>query len=184
MTQTSKPFSILVGIDYSTASELALDRAFEVATGHPNAELHVVHVVPTIDAHIGENQAIIQTSDPRLPDPRAYEKLQAYVAARFRAFEKRALGALNRPLRVVTHLRFQSPALELAQLAHELEADLVIVGMYGRGSITRFFLGSATESDTRLALCRVLMFRPNGLPPKYAQSERDSSQYADGQIST
>ena len=47
MTQASKPYLILVGIDYSTASELALRQALELAAAHPNAELHAPRRKPT-----------------------------------------------------------------------------------------------------------------------------------------
>jgi len=166
MTQTSKPYLILVGIDYSTASELALQRALELAAAQSNAELHVVHVVPASgDVASNENMEL-----PSI-DPQAYEKLQTYVGVSIGTFVKKQNGAADKPPRVVSHLRIHAPAQEIAQLASDLEADLVVVGMYGRGSVTRFFLGSVAESVARLAPCPVLVFRPKGLPPEYPKIE-------------
>ena len=45
MSNSEKPYLIVVGIDYSPASDLALERAFELAAARPRAEVHVVNVV-------------------------------------------------------------------------------------------------------------------------------------------
>jgi nucleotide-binding universal stress UspA family protein len=167
MTQATKPYLILVGIDYSTASELALERALEIAAARPNAELHVLHVVSAFDTPSTGDADM----DEHSIDPKAYEKLQTYVAVSLGAFEKKQNGAAGKTLRVASHLRLHAPAYEIAQLASDLEADLVIVGTYGSGGVSRFFLGSVAESVTRLAPCPVLVFRPKGLPAEYPKIE-------------
>jgi nucleotide-binding universal stress UspA family protein len=167
MTQTSKPYLILVGIDYSTASELALQRALELADAHPNAELHVVHVLPAFETPPSADAAGDENMDEVSVDPQAYQQLQTYVAVSLAAFEKQRQGVPCKPINVVSHLRVHAPAQEIAQLASDLEADLVVVGMYGRSNITRFLLGSVAESVTRLAPCPVLVYRPKGLAPEY-----------------
>ena len=169
--QTSKPYLILVGIDYSSVSELALERALELAKAHSNAELHVVHVLANFNVDPPEDASDEQSTAIPSVEPEAYEKLQTYVSLSLGAFEKKQNGAANRPLRVVSHLRLHAPAHEIAQLASDLEADLVVVGMYGHGSVTSFFLGSVAESVIRLAPCPVLVFRPKGLPPEYPKIE-------------
>jgi nucleotide-binding universal stress UspA family protein len=171
MTQTAKPYLILVGIDYSTTSELALERALELAAALPNAELHVVHVACAAEKSSSDDNAESQTLNAPFFDQQAYQELQTYVAVSLGAFEKKRNGSPVRAVRVVSHLRVHAPAHEIAQLAADLEADLVVVGMYGRGTVTRFFLGSIAESVTRLAPCPVLVFRPKGLPPEYPKIE-------------
>jgi nucleotide-binding universal stress UspA family protein len=171
MTQTSKPYSILVGIDYSTVSELALERALELTAAHANAELHVVHVVASSEVSQAENASGGQALAVPSTDPSAYEKLQTYVSVSVQAFEKKQNGSARAAVRVIPHLRFHAPAREISQLASDLEADLVIVGMHGSGSVMRFFLGSVAEDVTRLAPCPVLVFRPKGLPPEYPKIE-------------
>ena len=184
MTQTDKPYLILVGVDYSTPSELALERALELAAAHPNAELHVVHVAPPYDPPPTGDAANNLNLDTPSFDPQAYEKLQAYVAISLGAFEKKRNGAPGRTVRVVSHLRIHAPAREIAQLASDLEADLVVVGMYGRGSVTRFFLGSVAESVTQLAPCPVLVFRPKGLPPEYPKIEPPCPHCVDARLAS
>ena len=46
MPDESKPYVIVVGIDYGDASEHALDKALELAAERPRAEVHVLNVVP------------------------------------------------------------------------------------------------------------------------------------------
>ena len=65
---------------------------------------------------------------------------------------------LARPAHV--HVRVGAPAEELAQLAADLDADLVIVGTHGRRGVRRFLLGSVAEGAVRLAHCPVLVVRP------------------------
>jgi Universal stress protein family len=64
--------------------------------------------------------------------------------------------------RVVAHFRRGSPAQNVAQLAADLDADLVIVGSHGHRGIERFFLGSVAERISRLAHCPVMIVRPKG----------------------
>jgi nucleotide-binding universal stress UspA family protein len=67
-------------------------------------------------------------------------------------------------LRVVPHLRTDSPAFEVAQLAADLEADLVVVGTHGRRALARMLVGSVAELTVRLAPCPVLVVRPKASP--------------------
>jgi hypothetical protein len=67
------------------------------------------------------------------------------------------------PSRIVTHLRWETTAQQIAQLASDLEADLVIVGTHGRRGIARVLLGSSAEGVVRLAPCPVLVTRPKQL---------------------
>jgi hypothetical protein len=68
--------------------------------------------------------------------------------------------AKGRIRRVVAHFRHGSPAKNVAQLAADLDADLVIVGSHGHSGIERFFLGSVAERISRLAHCPVMIVRP------------------------
>jgi hypothetical protein len=52
----------------------------------------------------------------------------------------------------------------VAQLAADLEADLVVVGTHGRRALARMLLGSVAELTVRLAPCPVLVVRPKASP--------------------
>ena len=165
MPNSQKPYLIVVGIDYSPASDLALERGLELATARPLAEVHVVNVVRLY----GEQVLIDRPAEPAgfagvsLAD--AKQQLGRYVEQRRSAFlakqgESRATGTW----RVVSHLRLEAPAEEIAQLSADLEADLVVVGTHGRRGVARLMLGSVAESVVRLAPCPVLVVRPKALP--------------------
>jgi nucleotide-binding universal stress UspA family protein len=183
MTETNKPYLILAGVDYSTVSEQALQRALELTAVHPNAELHVVNVVPALDALAADSANDSKTATPSV-DQLAYQQLQTYVAVSLGAFEKQRNGAPTRPIKVVSHLRTDAPAREIPQLAADLQADLVVVGMCGRSAITRFFLGSVAESVARLAPCPVLVFRPKGVPLDFPKIEPPCPKCVEARISS
>jgi hypothetical protein len=63
-------------------------------------------------------------------------------------------------VRIVGHLRAGSPAVEIAQLASDLGADLVVVGTHGETGFAGLALGSVAEALVRHAPCPVLTFRP------------------------
>lgn len=167
MTLANHPYLILVGIDYSPTSEQALEHAIGIAAVTPNAELHVVHVATAFEPSPLEEDASALTLDTT----QALEQLKTYVAVSLGAFEKKSGGTARGPLRVVSHLLVHAPGHKIAQLASDLQADLVVVGMHGRGGFSRFFLGSAAETVARLAPCPVLVFRPKGVTPEYPKIE-------------
>jgi nucleotide-binding universal stress UspA family protein len=188
MTETTKPYLILVGVDYSTPSEVALERALELAAATPNGEVHVVHVALASDdvsaSELPGDDASHHTPDGPLVDTQAEKQLATYVAVSVGAFEKKRSGAATSAVRVVSHLRAHAPAHQIAQLASDLEADLVVVGMHGRGGVSRFFLGSVAESVARLAPCPVLVFRPKGLPPEYPRIEPPCARCVDARFAS
>lgn len=177
MSTISKPYLILVGIDYSTTSEQALEHAIGIAALAANAELHVVHVASSESPALDED-----ANAPALSTGQAFEQLKTYVAISLGAFETKQAGAAGWPVRVVSHLLDHSPAHQIAQLASDLQADLVVVGMHGRNAFSRFLLGSVAETVARLAPCPVLVFRPKGIPPEYPKIEPPCPRCVDARI--
>ena len=146
----SKPFKIVVGIDFSEPSENALGVARDMALSMPNAELHVVHVVPPPLGSVG-----IGGVAPNLANEftealsRAKNELQTLAAT---VSEK--LGS-----RLAGHVRTGSAAREIPELAREMEADLIVIGTHGRVGLERVLLGSVAETVLRHAPCSVLVTR-------------------------
>ena len=147
---------IVVGLDYSELSDAALARAFELAAREEAADVHVISVLPAVH------------SDPSyLPKATLLDgeiascRLKDYVEAKLRNFSSVHEGRSGRvPGRVVSHVRFDAPASGIAQLASDLDADLVVVGTHGRQGLARLMLGSVAEGVLRLAPCPVLIMRP------------------------
>ncbi|MEO8902537.1 MAG: universal stress protein [Polyangiaceae bacterium] len=168
---TPQVYAIVVGIDYSESSALALREAVRLAKSHAQSHLHVVHVTPVApqiaqtlglaDPSLGGN---VMSSSPS-------ELLVKEIAENLRTYVEQALAAVANevavaPIRWSIHVRQADPAHALAQLASDLRADLVVVGTHGRKGLARFLMGSVAEGVVRLAPCPVLVMRPIG-----AQSE-------------
>jgi nucleotide-binding universal stress UspA family protein len=168
MTNAKQPYTIVVGVDFSEASELALRRAFELASEQPQAELHLVNVVQTYGPQVAYEMPMDASALNVLTISEARRRFKDYAdqaLARFLEENKPA-----QPLgRVVAHVRFDSIAEEIAQLAADLEADLVVVGTHGRRGLSRVLLGSSAEATVRLAPCPVLVVRPKALPASESQ---------------
>jgi nucleotide-binding universal stress UspA family protein len=136
---------ILAGVDYSELGELALRTAVERARVEPGAELHVVTV--------GEGWA-----------PATATEIAADVTADFvRKAEKTLREYVDGVARGVpsrVHVRTGKPSTEIAAVATEIAADLVVVGTHGRTGLRRMALGSVAEAVVRRAPCPVLVVRP------------------------
>lgn len=159
---SNKPYVIVVGIDYSPAGDAALDRAFELAAEKQTAEVHIVHVLQSLTA-LTPMEGTIGTSTPDAAMLNtASEQLRRHADQRLQVFRERAAAQGRKGnlfQRAISHLRLDAAAHEIAQLASDVEADLVVVGTHGRRGAARLFLGSVAESVVRLAPCAVLVER-------------------------
>lgn len=166
MSDITVPYSIVVAVDYSEAGDLALERALELAAGHQSAAVHVVNVLSLYQAGLGLEPAgagAVASELPSVSD--AAERLRQYVekaVSNFRAARPDTPPTF--PDYLVAHQRVEMPSEEIAQLAADLEADLVVVGTHGKRGFSRFLLGSVAESTVRLAPCPVLVVRPKARP--------------------
>lgn len=133
---------ILAGIDLSPISQGVLDTVTRVG-GNLMSELHIVHVL-------------------KMP---ADEPVSTFKLASLTEKVKGQLWDLANTVpssiaRIVIHLRLGDPALEIAQLASDLDANLIVVGTHSPKGLTRLLLGSVAESLVRNAPCAVLTYRP------------------------
>jgi nucleotide-binding universal stress UspA family protein len=159
MAAATQPKIIVVGVDYSDTSELALAHALEIASTGPRAEVHVVHVTSTFHPIVG----VEHTPETMPPVPKPDEMLRElgeHVDRRLAHFVSRRAVSSPLPERVVLHVRFDAPAQEISELARDLDANLVIVGTHGRRGLSRVLLGSVAEGVVRLSPCPVLVVRP------------------------
>ncbi len=164
MVESIKPYVIVVAVDYSDSGKLALERAFELAAEKPNAKIHIVNVLSAYEA--GAVDASKGAWVGALPSVEEWaERLRTHVTESRAAFETahpdRKRGFLET---LAVHQRVSDPSVEIAQLAADVEADLVVVGTYGRRGLARMLLGSVAEATIRLAPCPVLVVRPKAVP--------------------
>ncbi len=162
MDKSSKPFVAVVGYDFSELAELALDECLGSASRHPEAEVHIIYVVPAAALTANPLAAALpaSVSGDVLDDTAA--RLKKAVDDRLALYVK-THGSLK--CRVVSHLRVDETASCIAQLAADLEADLLVVGTHSRRGVARLLLGSVAQSVIALAPCPVLVVRPKRVEP-------------------
>ena len=161
-TSEEKAFVVVVGVDFSQASELAMHRAFELAAEQPRSEVHLVNVVQTYGPQVAYEMPSDSSGLTVLTTAEASARFKLYADQAIARFAEQNPG--KRFERAFTHIRFDSIADEIAQLAADLEADLVVVGTHGRRGVSRMLLGSSAEATVRLAPCPVLVMRPKAVP--------------------
>ena len=147
---------VLLGTDLSRTSELATDRAFDLARRH-GADLLVVSVIDPGDLP-GEAGRIGSRWD-EVRD-RRHDAAQALVA------RGRAVGV------PVSFLVWTGdPGESIVSAAEAERVDLVVVGTHGRGTIGRLLLGSVSDHVVRNAPCPVLVVRPASDPTRQVTLE-------------
>jgi nucleotide-binding universal stress UspA family protein len=150
--QPSKPV-VLAGIDFSPLSSEVLRTAADLTKGGPG-ELHVVYVTARA---LSESTAILSADRPL--------ELASEADAAHARLERLAKEAALSVPRVVLHVRVGRPDVEIAQLAQDIGADLLVIGAGSAGRLERLLLGSTAESLVRNAPCPVLAHRPMSAAP-------------------
>lgn len=131
---------LLVALDSSDSSRLALQRAVQIAERAPPVELMVLTVIPPQPDEVSEMGEFEHACDElrRMMDVvRAGHPLPAGVTVNYVAVRG-------------------SPAEEIANQARLHKSDAVVIGTHGRRGIDRLLLGSVAERVMRMAPCSVL----------------------------
>jgi nucleotide-binding universal stress UspA family protein len=144
---------VLVGIDFSPISREILRAAGDSAQAR-HGELHVAHVSARAPS---ESTSILSADRP-------LELASEADAAHARLERLAKETALSVP-RVVLHVRVGRADVEMAQLAQDIGADLLVVGAGSPNRLERLLLGSTAESLVRNAPCPVLAYRPKSVRP-------------------
>jgi nucleotide-binding universal stress UspA family protein len=142
---------ILCPIDFDYNSTAALEIARELAEAR-GATVHLLHVakVPSHDMDVPV---------PFDPDPRWERAARAKL-------EDIARDRLEGRVPYQLHVISGTPDDDVVRMAHELEADLVVMATHGRKGLSHFILGSVAERVMREARCPVLTVRANAKPAK------------------
>jgi nucleotide-binding universal stress UspA family protein len=138
---------ILVPLDFSASSELALDYARAVAQRF-GAALHLVHVceVPALVAAPADTYAMSYTEWSQSLADEAQRQL---VDLQKRLTE----------VRTSTEVLFGNPARCIVTAANVERSDLIVMGTHGHGPIMHMLMGNVAERVVRAAPCPVLTVR-------------------------
>jgi len=139
--------SIVWATDGSENADRALSVAKTLLQEH-GASLVVVHVVQRFATKTG---LAVHADEERVT-----AKLQRIV-------EELSNEGVNATLRIVNHIGPQ-PAHEIADVAREIGADLIVVGTRGHGPIVGLLLGSVTMRLLHVAPCPVVAVPAIALP--------------------
>ena len=141
------PRNILVPVDFSECSKLAIDYAVALAA-RLDAKIHFINVL------FYPVNAVPEVSIAMPPDV-----IDSLVAG-----SQRSLDQLVEPHRGKanigeTRIRIGDPRDEILHTAEQLGADLIVMGTHGRRGLKRALLGSVAELVVRTASCPVLTVR-------------------------
>jgi len=137
---------IVCPIDFSDASLNALERALELAE-EADAQLTLLHVIE-MPPDLDEMRSVLNTesSDIRASaEARALERLRQLI-----------------PESAVTYCSVSAVIVEgsahreIVRVARDLQADLIVMGVHGRGAVRVALFGSNTHAVLRRAPCPVL----------------------------
>ena len=140
---------ILVPLDFSSTSRLALDYAYSLARKF-DAALHLVHVceVPSMLTGSMDAYAIAYT-----------DWSQRLGAEAERELEKLRPALAGVP--VTTEVLFGTPARAIVAATATTPVDLIVMGTHGHGPLMHVVMGSVAERVVRTAECPVLTVRPH-----------------------
>lgn len=141
----ARPFVLLAALDLADTESggYALDQALRVASRIPGCQMHVLHVSHT------------------RPEQQTLDLLRHYVTEKAAALPGLALDGVG------VHVRMGEPPHVIAQLAAEIGADLVIVGMHRIPPIRTVIKGHTGERVMTESICPVVVAgpRPKPQPP-------------------
>ena len=155
---------ILVATDGGPSSDAALSWARALARPHEASRIWLVHVPPP--AFVGEAAGMAGA----VAYASRAQELRSDAEDILRLAERALIGA-----RVESVLGFGEPAREIAQLAADVKADILVVGSHGRSGVGRALLGSVSESVKDRAPCDVLIARMPA-PPSQILAAFDGSE--------
>jgi nucleotide-binding universal stress UspA family protein len=161
MAESSSPFTLLVAVDYSDPSIVAVDEALRQATLHPHARVLALLVLPG-EAPAGADlapaaQSYIEKAQQNLVD--LLETRQKQIGKRL------AAGSFQ------GRVTFGEPAPAIVREAKALGAGLIVLGTHGRRAFERIFLGSVAIEVAQRAHCSVVIARAESIETRNAESE-------------
>lgn len=141
--------TILVPTDFSRISNEAFDFASMLAEGF-NARV--------VAAHVQEDTVSgLITDYPSVEELRKVVEIERIQARKKLAEVAEEHFPETRELELCVALGV--PHLEIARLAEQKEADVIVMATHGRGFVSHLLVGSTTEQVIRRSICPVFVVR-------------------------
>jgi nucleotide-binding universal stress UspA family protein len=141
-----RSFSVLTCFDYTDASGYAFEQAARIAARIPSSELHLIHVTS------GE------TSDARARQVSG--QLHGYIDGK-----TKSMGDMDGQS-VGVHVRHGEPAREIAQLAAEIDSDLIVIGSSNHPHLKSLLLGTIADKLYQHSPCPIIVAGPKPAEPR------------------
>ncbi len=141
---------IVCPIDFSEPSMLALEYALSLAR-ESDACLTILHV-----ASFSFEPPMFEVQDPGMSLAEFRRRTTADLEAKLRATVPADAGDY---CRIDTMLTTGNAGKEVVRVAVERHADLIVMGVHGRGAVDLTLFGSTTHHVVRAASCPVLTIR-------------------------
>jgi len=144
--------TIIVGVDLSPSSDIAIGHAIDLARAeHAELVLVLVDAIPDVPDSIPPSAVVAA---------RAYsQRLGARLDEDTLALDALRTKFTGRGVEISQRVVDGYPDEALPKIAAELEADAIVVGSHGRTGLKRVLLGSVAERVVRLAPCAVMVAR-------------------------
>ena len=155
---------ILVAKDLSKESSNVVRYALELACKF-HAQVHVLHVMPTVDASVLNMVALTMGADKLAQfnaqneaelAEKTREQLHSIIAKEAELMEAEIL---HPPIIEVHH---GDAAPMILKVADHLDVDMIILGSHSKGKLHYAFLGSAAEKILRKTHRTVVIVPPTG----------------------
>jgi nucleotide-binding universal stress UspA family protein len=153
---------ILVAKDLSKESSNVIRYALELGSKF-DAEIHVLHVMPTVD-HAVLNMVAISMGPDRLAELNAMnekdlgEQTRRQLNLILEEETRRGDVQLSKPPQIEVHHGEAAPVI--LDVADRLDADMIILGSHTKGKLHYAFLGSVAEKILRKTHRTVVIVPP------------------------
>jgi nucleotide-binding universal stress UspA family protein len=137
---------IICPVDFSSASGRAIEYAASLAN-QADARLTVMHVI--------EMPMVLDA-----PPPDVHEYRQRLLAQARERLTRIVTDHIRQMCEIDELLLVGRAYKEILRLAQDQFADLIVMGVQGRGTVDLMFFGSTTNHVVRQAACPVLTIRP------------------------
>ena len=144
---------IMVGTDFSPLGGRAVEAGAILARRYKAERLHVVHIVPVT--------GLYDVIPPTYTEA-THAEVQKNALERAQEHLEKLTSSVSLEAEVTCEARAGRPARQLAEVAKDIGADVIVIASHGRGTVVRAVLGSVASNLLRTSPCPVLVVRPEG----------------------